>query len=350
MYPPGSGALFPLVLMLGLPSETVAQILAALSYTDIATTVGRVCRTWHAQRTSTDFCAIRAAVDERGLMVAEGHYGQHRYTRLWHVLVGGRWHERTPLPHKFNCASTFRGELVVVGHCSRPLAFNLEANTWRELALEWNDDEFVDSCCATDAVVVALSGVNFDDNLRLRSLRPGSAEGWVSVPNPPVEVLSDGFPPPAIYFVEDLLYVVGESALQTFDFSTRAWTVCAPLPHSRRYPVCVQHTGRLYVAGGLGGANELLREVVSYDPRKDQWRSESPLPLGGYGVDAARAGHLRTVVHEGRVVVIGIEGTPPLVLVDDVWTELPPFPKWPSSSDAVCTVDCVFAASLSLGY
>ena len=52
------------------------------------------------------------------------------------------------------------------------------------------------------------------------------------------------------------------------------------------------------------------------------WRFESPLPLGNYEADSDTS-MLSAVAHEGRVVMYGAEGAPPLALVDGVWTELP---------------------------
>ena len=325
--------------MHGLPDETLVQILAALSGIEISTAVVRVSQTWHELRSSTIFRAARAAVDERGLVVAGGWNVEGDPVRICRVLAGGRWWKRAPLPHDLlGSSTTFRGELVLLGReydgapwskCCR--AFNLEANAWRSLA--WEADQCVYACCATDTVVVALSRAN--DRIRLRSLRPGGVEGWVPIPDPPVEVMSVSECPPSLCCVGEVLYLVGGQdqptygdALQSYDLSTRAWTVRSPLPVSRCESKCVLLAGRLYVVGGYG---ERLASVFSYDPRTDRWRSESPLPFENYDIfygdsDFSTISAMSAVAHEGRLVVLGIKSAPPLALVDDVWIELPPLP------------------------
>ena len=372
----------------GLPEETVVEILAALPYTEISINVVRVCRKWHELRSSEHFRATRAVVDERGLVVVGGFDSNEGSSSddggtavlLCRALVGGRWRERASLPHVFTRNSTsFCGELVLLGlewresaptTCCR--AFNLEANAWR--TLQWHNDQFVQACCGTDAVVIAFSRAEVEGchlgPARLRSLRPGSTEGWVSIPDPPLNVLRffNGLSQPSFCCVDDVLYIVGgaesgetsDAPLQAFDLSRRSWAVCAPLPEPRSYSACVQLAGRLYVIGGLGGGDggggeyhgnadgEYLASVFSYDPRADQWRSESPLPLRDYGADSPPVG-LGVVAHEGRVVVIGIAAAPPLALVGDVWIELPPLPPRPGSSDAAGITRCAHVASLHLG-
>ena len=185
--------------MRDLPDVTVLQILAALPYTVIANVVVCVCRDWHALRSSEPFLAARAEVGERGLVVAGGvdWTGRNVKSLLCHVLIGGRWCERAPLPYFIDSSTSFRGELVLFGSKRHEngllspscLAFNLKANAWR--TLEWPEplgetDDFVWDCCATDSVVVAQLSVTAEDRYsRLCSLRPRSAEGWVSIPDPP---------------------------------------------------------------------------------------------------------------------------------------------------------------------
>ena len=136
--------------MLDFPDETIVQILAALPYAVILSIVVRVCRKWHELRSSAHFLDARAAVDERGLMVAGGTHTQGSESagpsRQNYVRVGGRWCERAPLLHSLHGSSaSFGEELVLFGEglcdgewktCCR--AFNLEANAGR--TLEWEHD------------------------------------------------------------------------------------------------------------------------------------------------------------------------------------------------------------------
>lgn len=322
--------------MLHLPDVTIVHILAALPHTDILTRAVRVCRNWHALRFTEHFRAARAAVDERGLVVAGGFDGD-RWNQHCRVLVGGRWFERASLPHEqiANRSVLFRDELVILGNSSRSLVFNLEANAWD--TLEWGDDGYVWAVCVTDAMVVVFSSEGLGVPSRLRSLRIGDAEGWGSIPDPPEDVLSHRFP--SLCCVENTLYVFGgvnasgdsSDACQAFDFSSRAWTTLAPLPEPRSTSLCVQLAGCICVVSGESvEVDEFVAGVCSYDPQTNKWKSESPLPIGNYGAASISSG-LRAVAHEGRLVVLGIcDLAPPLALVDDVWTELPPLPQDPA--------------------
>ena len=95
----------------------------------------------------------------------------------------------------------------------------------------------------------------------MRRLRPGRAEGWVSIQNPPIGVTSlcAQYRTPPLCFVEAVLYVAGvddfdftSDAMQAYDFSNVTWTVCAPLPEPRCCPVCVLLAGCLYVTAAAG--------------------------------------------------------------------------------------------------
>ena len=76
---------------------------------------------------------------------------------------------------------------------------------------------------------------------------------------------------PSICCVEDALYVAGGS-----DESAS--------PRASLQLACVQLAGRIFVIVGRieGGFDNFRAEVISYDPRTDRWRSESPLPRENY--------------------------------------------------------------------
>ena len=97
--------------------------------------------------------------------------------------------------------------------------------------------------------------------------------------------------------------------LQAYDLSTRSWTVRAPVPKPLCGSVRVQLAGRIYVVCGCTVDDDAVASVFSYDPRTDQWRSESPLPLADYEAYSDTL-ILTAVAHEGRVIVIGIGRAP----------------------------------------
>ena len=76
--------------MCDLSFETILQILAALPYTELVV-IARVCRDWQSLRSSDQFRAMRAAVDERGLVVVGGRDVAGGRVRTCSVLAGGRW-------------------------------------------------------------------------------------------------------------------------------------------------------------------------------------------------------------------------------------------------------------------
>ena len=163
--------------MRGLPDETVVQILAALPYMDIATTVA-----W-------------AAVDE----APSSPEGSTKSTSSFDTVAsssavaGARGScclsSSIVILLRFAASSSSSAALtksIARAFGGRAAAVNPEANAWR--TLEWPRARVV-ACCATEAVVVTFSSIQIGD-WRLRSLRPGSAEGWVSIPDPPAKVIN----------------------------------------------------------------------------------------------------------------------------------------------------------------
>ena len=135
--------------------------------------------------------------------------------RLNHVLVGGRWLERQSVPFDFSGPSiSFCGELILLGCGKREgdtwspcyRALDLEANTWH--TLEWKlPDKYILARCATDDMAVAITRARHENRARLRSLRPGSDEGWVPIPDTPVNICNSAFGTPSLCCVEGVLYV-----------------------------------------------------------------------------------------------------------------------------------------------
>ena len=115
--------------------------------------------------------------------------------------------------------------------------------------------------------------------------------------------------------------------MQAFDLTTRTWRVCPPLPKPGMGHLAVEINGRLFVL--CGGDGDELREntVHSFDPTDETWRKEPSVPMNqvrtspcpwGMGISAA--------AHEGRLVLFGLENSPPLELVDGAWSPLPQVP------------------------
>ena len=109
------------------------------------------------------------------------------------------------------------------------------------------------------------------------------------------------------------------------------WASAAPFPNPRHHMGSVVLNGRIYAVGGQQGyygAAVPQATVHAYDPVVDAWTERAPLPL-------ARANIGATIVHEGRIIVMGGEDEPPSGNVADVtaydpesdtWSQLTPLP------------------------
>jgi hypothetical protein len=75
-----------------------------------------------------------------------------------------------------------------------------------------------------------------------------------------------------------------------------AWSERAPLPSPRFNHGAVAFDGRIYVFGGFSEGDE-LREVLVYDPDRDEWTKTTPLPRPTHAFDV--------VVFRGEIWMIG---------------------------------------------
>jgi N-acetylneuraminic acid mutarotase len=96
----------------------------------------------------------------------------------------------------------------------------------------------------------------------------------------------------------DFIYVIGgtggSNALLRYDPARNQWTSLAGLSQSREHTAAaggfaaVAVDGKLYALGGevLTGANQALTSVEVFDPRQNTWGSGPDLPLPLHGVPA----------------------------------------------------------------
>ena len=153
---------------------------------------------------------------------------------------------------------------------------------------------------------------------------------------PPLSPL--GFEPSysSAYCFDGVLYLVGggleNDNAMAYDLETRSWSVLPSMPQSRFEAHSVTLDGKIYVFGGCDhDDNDRFRSVISFDPETNAWSDDYPeLPLGMEDVeDNLPWGFgMAVVAHEGRLVVFGLAGSPPLVLENGAWEPLPDvFPR-----------------------
>lgn len=136
---------------------------------------------------------------------------------------------------------------------------------------------------------------------------------------------------PAAAVIGGRIYVAGGAGgamvgneVEAYDPLTDRWSLLAPMHCARNHTAGGVIDGKLYVAGGRPGSQNCL-EV--YDPAADAWTLKAPMPTGRSGVGGAAAGSC--------FYVFGGEGNgadpngifPQVEAYDpaaDSWTRLPP--------------------------
>jgi len=326
-----------------LPDELVARCLAILPFVDVVTT-SRVCGAWYELRDSRPFRAVRELVDERALVFA-GYIDEDALGRNdCFVLYRGRW-RRCPGKPGVNDgpAMVIRNELVNLKTAESPGdgdAFSLETNQWRPVDVGQVGD--VSSQTFADPFIVALLR---KDELTadgaeiycLESHRLGDDGNWVDIPPPPLGLGAD----PSLVTIcglHGVVYVLGTTEMrrrkeiptnnmQAFDLTSRAWRVCPPMPEKCVDPLMLEVNGRLFVLCGRVDVDDEIRSnaVYAFDPTSETWTRERSVPTNqlqtvpwGLGASAA--------AHDGRLVLFGLEHSPPLELVDGAWSPLPQLP------------------------
>jgi N-acetylneuraminic acid mutarotase len=93
---------------------------------------------------------------------------------------------------------------------------------------------------------------------------------------------------------------------ELYDPVTRTWTATesTPTPHYLRYAATLLPDGLLLVAGGADSGSEgygLLASAELYDPGTGSWTATATMTV-------ARAAHTATLLHDGRVLVVGGQG------------------------------------------
>ncbi|HLA98647.1 MAG TPA: kelch repeat-containing protein [Anaerolineales bacterium] len=130
----------------------------------------------------------------------------------------------------------------------------------------------------------------------------------------------------------DYLYVVGgaggSNALLRYDPAGDTWTTLAALAQAREHTAAVAMDGLIYALAGRWSGSGELASVEVYDPASDQWTA-------GPAMSVARGGHAAAVVN-GQIVVAGgevlssgrqtLDSVEVLDPAQDVWSSGPALP------------------------
>lgn len=172
----------------------------------------------------------------------------------------GDWRSQPPLPIPLHhaTATTYRGEVVVIGGTSDVLS---------------------------------------DASNKVFAFRNG---GWAELPP-----LQHGRAAPAAAVVDDKLVVVGgqndkQLVAQTEVFDGQSWTSAADLPTPREHLAAVSDGVYIYTVGGRAlSADENSAAVERFDPDSGTWEelADMPTPRGSYGA----------ALIDGRIVAVGGE-------------------------------------------
>ncbi|WP_237570878.1 serine/threonine-protein kinase [Mycolicibacterium lacusdiani] len=198
----------------------------------------------------------------------------------------GAWQAQPPLPVPLHhaTATTYRGEMVVIGGATDELA-------------------------SASNKVYALRG-----------------DTWVELPN-----LTHARAAAAAAVVGDLLVVAGgqnakQLVAQTETFDGQSWKDAADLPTPREHLAAVSDGTFVYTLGGrFLSADKNSAAFERFDPKSGQWTRlvDMPTPRGSYG-----AAYI-----DGRIVALGGEEPTQVLadaemydIADSKWLSLPPMP------------------------
>lgn len=264
-------------------------------------------------------------------------------------------------PRQETAVVAWRGEVVVLGGYDETQAFGTRVEAYDPLLDSWRDlpdlpvaMHHANAVIVDDQLwVVGFLGAGFREDGRIFMLGP-SASDWQAVGEMPANrargasVVSayegaiyivgglarvapvaavDRFDPrtgewqslpPIPRFVDHAVgaiidgrfYVAGGRAgligahtsdLDIFDLQTFEWSVGPSMPTSRGGAAAAVRDGVLFVMGGEGNSasppSNLFREVESFDPGRQRWRSHAPLSPARHGMGAAAV--------NGRIYVPG---------------------------------------------
>ena len=239
----------------------------------------------------------------------------------------GRWVSLAPLPapRQELAAAELNGKIYVVGglvgRANANEIYDVAANTWSLGA---------DLPVGTDHDwAVALNGrlyVGAPGSNRVFSYDP-AADAWIDVA--PSTFLHAGT---AVAAVRDgRIYLAGGTGgamvgneLEVYDPGTNRWTTLAAMTCARNHTAGGFIADKLYVAGGRPGNQTCVEE---YDPTTNSWTRRAPMPTGRSGIAGGVVG--------GCLYVFGGEGNPntgngifseveAYEPATDSWTRLPP--------------------------
>jgi len=231
----------------------------------------------------------------------------------------GAWQAQPPLPVPLHhaTATTYRGEMVVIGGASDELAnasnkvFALRGGSWVELPSLTHARAAAAAAVVGDKLVVA-GGQNEKQLVPQTEVFDG--QSWkdaadLPTPREHLAAVSDGF----------YVYTVGgrflsadknSAAFERFDPQSGQWTKLVDMPTPRGSYGATFIDGRIVALGGEE-PTRVLATAEMYDIAEAKWISLPPMPTGRHGEVVAAVGNTVYCIgganrptHEGPVATV----------------------------------------------
>jgi N-acetylneuraminic acid mutarotase len=231
----------------------------------------------------------------------------------------GVWQPGPPLPVPLHhaTATTYRGEVVVIGGASENLSqatnkvFALRGGSWVELPSLTHARAAAAAAVVGDKLIV-VGGQNAKQTVPQTEIFDGRA--WkdaaeLPIPREHLAAVSDG----------TYVYAVGgrflsadknSAAFERFDPQSNTWTTLNDMPTPRGSYGAAFVDGRIVAAGGED-PTQVLATAEMYDIAEAKWTALAPMPTPRHGEVVAAVGNTVYVIgganrptHEGAVATI----------------------------------------------
>lgn len=248
-------------------------------------------------------------------------------TRAGAQCPGGAWVRLAPMgePRQETAVAELDGRIYVVGglagRANANEIYDVSTDTWGLGANLPVDTDHAWGVSLGGRVYIGGGRTN-----RVFSYDPATT-GWAEVASS--TYVHGGTPAAAV--IGGRIYVAGGAGgamagneLEVYDPPANRWTTLAPMSCARNHTAGGAIDGKLYVAGGRPG-NQTCLEV--YDPAVGAWTRKAPMPTGRSGVAGAVAANCFYVFGgEGNArdpngIFHEVEAYDPAT---DSWTQLPP--------------------------